>query len=307
MLKPRALSPGDRLAVVAPASPFPREDFDRGIAELERLGFVPVFDESVFARHNYVAGSPELRAEALRGAWRDPSISGVIAVRGGYGSMQLLPLLDREEATRACKALIGYSDLTAILTFLTLQCGVVSFHGPMLAGRLGRGEEGYDHSTFERVLFRREPAGELAPESAVTLRRGEARGMLIGGTLTQLVASLGTPYAFDPPAGHVLFLDEVAERPYRIDRMLTQLRQAGLLARAAAVVFNEMPKCDEPSGEPTARAAIADLLKDFPGPVVFGFPSGHALGASITLPFGVGCRVIADARPRLIIEESAVS
>jgi muramoyltetrapeptide carboxypeptidase len=307
MLKPRALSPGDRLAVVAPASPFPKDEFDQGIAELERLGFVPVYDDSVFARRDYVAGPPELRAEALRRAWRDPSIAGVIAVRGGYGSMQLLPLLDRTEATRACKPFVGYSDLTAVLTFLTLQCGVVSFHGPMLAGRLGRGEEGYDRSTFERALCRKAPIGEIAPASAESIVRGEAAGMLIGGTLTQIVASLGTPFAFDPPAGHVLFLDEVAERPYRIDRMITQLRQSGLLARASAVVLNELPKCDEPSGDPTARAVVADLFKAFPGPVIFGFPSGHTSGASITLPFGITGRVIADGRPRLIIEESAVS
>src|SRR5262249_24463033 len=116
-----------------------------------------------------------------------------------------------------------------------------------------------------------------------------------------------TPFAFDPPDGHVLFLDEVAERPYRIDRMLTQLRQAGLLARAAAIVFNELPRCDEPSGDPTARAAVSDVLADFPGPIIFGFPSGHANGAAITLPLGVTCHVIAYSRPRLIIDESAVS
>jgi len=307
MLKPRALSSGDRLAVVAPASPFPRDEFDQGIAELERLGFVPVYDDSVFARGDYLAGPPELRAAALRRAWRDPSIAGVIAVRGGYGSMQLLPLLDRAEAAKACKPFIGYSDLTAVLNFLTLQCGVVSFHGPMLAGRLGRGEQGYDRSTFERALLRNAAIGEITAPSVESIVGGEAAGMLIGGTLTQLVASLGTPFAFDPPSGHILFLDEVSERPYRLDRMLTQLRQAGLLARAAAVVFNELPKCDEPSGEPTARAVVAQLMKGFPGPVLFGFPSGHTAGALMTLPFGVKCRVVADARPRLIIEESAVS
>jgi muramoyltetrapeptide carboxypeptidase len=307
MLKPRALAPGDRLAIVAPASPFTREEFDAGIAELRRIGFVPVYDESVFAREKYVAGSPELRAAAIRGAWRDPSIAGVMAVRGGYGSAQLLPLLDAAEAARACKAFIGYSDLTAILTFLTQKCGVVAFHGPMLAGRMGKGPAGYDQESFERALCRKAPMGELAPEGAETIRAGEARGVLTGGTLTQILASLGTPYAFDPPAGHVLFLDEVGERPYRLDRMLTQLRQSGLLARAAAVVFNELPRCDEPSGDPTARGVVAQLLEDFPGPVIFGFPSGHATSAEITLPFGVGCRAIAGARARLVVEESAVS
>src|SRR5436190_1139027 len=114
MLKPRALKAGDRLAVVAPASSFDRHEFDNGIAEIRRLDFEPVFDESVFERHRYLAGSPELRAAALRRAWQDPSIAGIIGVRGGYGSAQLLPLLDQDEARRARKPLIGYSDLTSL-------------------------------------------------------------------------------------------------------------------------------------------------------------------------------------------------
>ena len=131
--------------------------------------------------------------------------------------------------------------------------------------------------------------------------------MLLGGTLTQLLASFGTPFAFAPPQGFVLFLDEVGERPYRLDRMVTQLAQSGVLARAAAVVIGELPRCDEPSGDPTARAVMADLFADFPGPVLLGFPSGHTVTPAMTLPFGVQARVIGGSRPRLIIEEPAVS
>ena len=306
MRKPRALGPGDRLAVVAPASPFEREEFDRGIDEIRRLGFVPVYDDSVFAAERYVAGRAELRAHAIRAAWTDPSIAGVIGVRGGYGSAQVLPLLDVDEARRAGKPFIGYSDLTALLTFLTIGCGAVAFHGPMLAGRLARGADGYDLDSFVRALCRPEPLGELAPPALETLRPGEATGLLLGGTLTQLVASLGTPFAFSPPSGYVLFLDEVRERPYRLDRMMTQLRQTGLLARASAVVIGELPQCDEPSGDPTARAVMADLFADYPGPVLMGFPSGHTAGPAMTLPFGVNARVIAGPRPRLVIDEAAV-
>ena len=130
--------------------------------------------------------------------------------------------------------------------------------------------------------------------------------MLLGGTVTQLLASVGTPYAFDPPPGFVLFFDEVGERPYRLDRMVTQLRQTGILARASAVVIGELPQCDEPSGSPTGRGVIADLFADFPGPVLIGFPSGHTAGPAATLPFGVECTVIGGPRPRLVIEETAV-
>jgi muramoyltetrapeptide carboxypeptidase len=139
------------------------------------------------------------------------------------------------------------------------------------------------------------------------LARGEAVGELVGGTLTQLVASLGTPFAFDPPAGCVLFVDDVAERPYRIDRMLTQLRLGGILERVAGIVFNEMPRCEEPDGELRARDVVRDVLRDFRGPILFGLPSGHTDGAALTLPFGVLARVLAGSRPALVIEEAAVS
>jgi muramoyltetrapeptide carboxypeptidase len=306
MLKPHALCAGDRIAIVAPASPFSREEFDRGVQEIRRLGFEPVYDETVFARRDYVAGTPEVRAAAIRTAWRDPSIAALIGARGGYGSAQVLPLLDRAEARRACKPLIGYSDLTALLTFLTVGCGIVAFHGPMIDRKLSRGTDGYDRDSFTRALLVREPLGELAPAALESIRAGEAQGLLLGGTLTQLLASIGTPFAFDPPKGHILFLDEVSERPYRLDRMVTQLRQTGLLSRASAVVIGELPGCDEPGGGITGHAVMANALADFRGPVLIGFPSGHTTGPITTLPFGVACRVVAGGRARLIIEESAV-
>jgi muramoyltetrapeptide carboxypeptidase len=283
-----------------------RAEFDAGVAELTRLGFEPVYDDSVFARESYTAGPAALRAEAIRAAWRDPSIAAIVGVRGGYGSLQTLPMLDPQELRQSPKAFVGYSDLTSVLTFLTMNCGMVAFHGPMLAGRLGRGAEGYDRASFERALCRAEPLGELAPLGLEAIRPGEASGPLFGGTITQLLSSLGTTFAFDPPSGHVLFLDEVGERPYRLDRMITQLRQTGILARASAVVFGELPRCDEPSGDPTGRGAVATLMADFPGPVLIGFPSGHTVGPAMTLPLGVACRVVADRHPRLVVDEAAV-
>src|SRR5262249_8980199 len=154
------------------------------------------------------------------------------------------------------KALIGYSDITMLLAFLTTGCGIVSFHGPMIDQRLSRGTDGYDRASFLNALGRVAPMGELAPAGLETIPPGGARGPLLGGTLTQLLASLGTEYAFDPPQGYVLFIDEVGERPYRLDRMMTQLRQTGLLAQASAVVVGELPRCDEPDGGTTGRAVI---------------------------------------------------
>lgn len=307
MRKPRALRPGDRIAIVAPASPFSVEEFHAGVEELRLLDFEPVYDQDVFARDGYVAGSPELRARAWSAAWQDRSIAALVAARGGYGSVQLLPLLDPGETRHHTKAFIGYSDNTSLLTWLTQTCDTVAFHGPMVEGRFAKGPiAGYDRDTFRRSLCRAEPAGEIVHPQLETLVPGEASGLLVGGTLTQLVASLGTPFAFNPPSGSVLFLDEVAERPYRIDRMLTQLRLAGILARTSAVVFGELPRCDEPGGSPAAREAVHAVMKDYPGPVLFGLPSGHTSGATLTLPFGVRSRVVGGPNPVLVIEESAV-
>jgi muramoyltetrapeptide carboxypeptidase len=306
MRKPRALRPGDRVAVVAPASAFARSEFDAGIIELRNLGFEPVYDETVFERTAYMAGPAATRAAAFQRAWRDPDIAALVAVRGGYGSVHLLPLLDRSVFTATPKAFVGYSDNTSILSWLTLNCGVVSFHGPMLEGRLARGEAGYDRDTFTRCLCRPEPAGAITHPQLQVLREGSATGMLIGGTVTQLAASLGTPYAFDPPAGCILFLDEVGERPYRLDRLMTQLRLSGVLGRASGLVFGELPRCDDPEGGAQARGVIAELVSDFPGPVLYGLPSGHSSGATLTLPFGVRARVVTGGSPALVIEESAV-
>jgi muramoyltetrapeptide carboxypeptidase len=176
----------------------------------------------------------------------------------------------------------------------------------MIAGRFARGEAGYDRDTFARCLCRAAPAGEITDGQVEVVRTGEAAGMLIGGTLTLLAASLGTAYAFTPPNGCILFIEEVAERPYRLDRLLTQLQLAGVLRRASALVFGEMRECDDPRDATTSRAVVERLTQDFPGPVLFGLPSGHTSGPMLTLPFGVRARVVTGPRPALIIEEAAV-
>jgi muramoyltetrapeptide carboxypeptidase len=227
-------------------------------------------------------------------------------VRGGYGSVHVLPFLENEDLRRSPKAFIGYSDLTTVLTYLTGRCGIVSFHGPMLDRRLSRGIDAYDRESFIAALTRPEPLGELTAPQLETFNKGEAAGPLMGGTLAQLIASLGTPYAFSPPDGYVLFLEDVAERPFRLDRMVTQLRLAGVLDRAAAIILGEFVDCDEPGGGIPAKTVLANLLKDFNGPVVHGFPSGHTRRALVTLPFGVRGRVVANGHPRVIIEEAGV-
>jgi muramoyltetrapeptide carboxypeptidase len=302
--KPRRLRSGDRVALVAPASPFKPEDLDAGIAELARLGFEGVYDDRIFARRRFVAGEAGVRAAALHDAWNDSAIAGVIAMRGGYGSAQLLPLLDAEAMRRGRKVFVGYSDVSTLLWF-HLRHGLICFHGPMIERRLAAGEAAYDRRSFLAAVQNPTPVGELAPPGLTTLKTGEASGVLAGGTLTQMTASLGTPWAFDPPPGCLLFIEDVGERPYRIDRMLTQLAQAGGLARASGLIIGELPSCDEPGGDPCIRDVLIDFFEHFHGPVLFGFPSGHTSGPTWTLPLGVRARIVTSPAT-LVIAEAAV-
>ena len=239
-----------------------------------------------------------VRAAAIHAAWRDPSIAGVIGVRGGYGSAQLLPLLDRDEAIRACKPFIGYSDLTAMLTFLTLGCQLVAFHGPMLVD-LGDNPDG---AAALLGLLSGDKGGWNMSASKI-IQPGTAEAGIVGGCLSILVATLGTPYALDT-AGRLLFIEDVNEKPYRIDRMLTHLRQAGKLDDVAGVIFGEMAGC---VSSPDETVSVSDVIRDaFAGarfPVVYGLTTGHGMGTT-TLPLGIRARLAGE---RLSLLESPVA
>jgi muramoyltetrapeptide carboxypeptidase len=300
----RRLHPGDRIALVAPASSFPPEELSAGVAELTRLGFEPVYDPSILDRERFVAGSVQTRVTQIMQAWQDDSIAALIAMRGGYGSAQLLPFLDPAVLIDGRKALIGYSDITSLLA-LYLRHGLPAIHGPMIDRRIAKGPSAYDEASFRAVLMRDEPAGEFAPAALEALHQGSASGTLVGGTLTQLMASMGTPFEFDPPDGAVLFIEDIGERPYRIHRLLTQAAQAGKFKRASAIVFGEFPGCDEPGGDPAIKDVLRDFTAEFTGPVLFNFPSGHTTGATWTLPFGVQVEIVSHP-PAVRILESAV-
>ena len=305
MRKPRALRAGDRVAIVAPGSGCSAQELEGGVAELRRLGFDPVYTGAVSERVLFSAGSADVRARDFLAAWADPAVAALVALRGGYGSAQLLPLLDPVAVATTPKLFIGYSDTTALLSWLTCHAGVTALHGPMVDRRLSKGPEGYDVASL-LAISRGDAGVVLACDDATVVHHGEARGVLLGGTLTQLVASLGTPYSFAPPEGCILFIEDVNERPYRVHRMLTQLAQAGVLGRARGLVFGEMLGCDEPDGGPTAIDAIRHALEAFPGPVFCGFPSGHTLGPLVTLPLGTAVRVTTRPRAALVVEESPV-
>jgi len=187
VIRLRRLRSGDRVALVAPASSFPREEIEAGVAELARLGLQAVYDQSIFDKESFFAGSAETRALGIRRAWADPDIAALIAIRGGYGSAQLLPRLGPGPMVEARKALIGYSDITALLS-MYVKYGLAAIHGPMIDRRFSKGAAGYDEDSFRRVMMTAEPAGEFRPQQLETLQgsdRSVSSGLEIPSESTQ--------------------------------------------------------------------------------------------------------------------------
>lgn len=300
MIRPPALRPGTRVALVAAAGPLPEGGVDRAIERVASLGWEPVAGEFCRCRTGYLAGTDEERAADLNRALRDPSIGAVWFLRGGYGTMRILDALDWDALARHPKALIGYSDNTAV-HLAAHRAGVVGFHGPH-----PHAPEFPDFARDEllRVLTVPEPAGILPfpadggrPE---TLAGGVAEGPLLGGNLSLLSATLGTPFAIRPE-GAILFIEEVGEHPYRLDRLFSHLRLAGVLSAVAGIAVGGITESPEIDGAPTAAEVVRDALGGLGIPVATGFPFGH-FDDSWTLPMGVRARLDADAGTLALLE-----
>jgi muramoyltetrapeptide carboxypeptidase len=275
--------------VIAPASAADPSRIRRGARRLEALGYRTRVYAQAFARRGNFAGNDRLRAAAFRRALADPKVRAVFFTRGGFGAARLLPLVARDLVRTQPKILVGYSDATSLLAFATGKLGWVTFHGPMVATDLP------DLRPRDRACL----VGTLNGGSSkalrlgTTLRRGVAEGRLFGGCLSILVSLLGTPYAVDL-AGRILFLEDVNEEPYSLDRMLTQLRQTGELGRARGIVFGEMAHCGR---RRDLLAVLRERTADLGVPVAFGAPSGHGRGKR-TIP--LGARVRLDATRRIL-------
>ena len=302
-IKPAALKAGDTVAVVAPAAAIEREHLERGVNVLASMGFRVKVSERLLARSGILAGDDADRARELQSCFADPEVKGIFAARGGYGCGRLMPLLDFQAIARTPKIFVGFSDETFILNAMVDLAGVVSFHGPMVAMDFARG---LSHRSIEHM--QRLVGGELNGfelEAREAVHPGVARGAVIGGCLSVLVAMLATPYApnFD---GRILFLEDTGEKAYRIDRMLVQLRQAGALARVAGVVFGAIRPVDgdEPEARQIARF-IAEQTAELGCPVLYGIEAGHGT-ENFTIPFGIAAQIDAGAR-RIVFTERAVT
>ena len=255
----------------------------------------------------YYAGTAEERAADLHNAFQDEDIDGIVCTRGGWGSAELLPLLDRALIRANPKVFVGYSDQTSLHMWLRRETGLVTFHGPMVAADFAR-KSGVDVVSWQNSVSAAAPWQLGAADGLRTLRPGMAEGPLVGGCLSMMAEALGTPYAPMPEAC-VLFLEDVATKPYQWDRMLLHLRYAGLLGPVRGIIFGDMAQSAPAEDQDLLARALLHRLRNFAGPIAIGLRSGHVHDGNVTLPLGVAVRLElsdGEGEPRLHLLESAV-
>jgi muramoyltetrapeptide carboxypeptidase len=310
LLKPPALRPGDHVGIIAPASNVNPAHLQAGIRRLEQLGYVPLHQPGILDQDLYFAGTVHRRLRELHEMFERDEIRAVICARGGYGANYLLPHLDLDLIGRHPKIFVGYSDITCLLTYLNDATGLVTFHGPMVAKDFAETDPpGVDENSW-RAALGGNSQWELASHAVFGLNplvAGEGEGVLYGGCLSILVASLGTPYEAKTE-GKLLFLEDIAAKPYQIDRMLTQLKLAGKLEGVRGIVFGELMHCvQSPDQGYTLQEVVFRIVEDLKVPVAYGLRSGHTSRENVTLPLGVRARLsVAHETVRLEIMESAV-
>jgi muramoyltetrapeptide carboxypeptidase len=317
LIKPERLCFGDTVGIVAPSSPPPDpKAVDRAAEALEKFGFVPRLGKNIRARHGFLAGGDRERAEDLMEMFAAKEVKAIICLRGGYGAARLLNLLDYKIIRRHPKIVSGFSDITSLHCAFAKKVNMISIHAPMLNGGL----QAKDLPEFTRASFFRTVMEADAPGSIVsdydrknisTLRCGLAEGRLIGGNLSVLCAAIGTP--FEPSfKGKILFIEDISEQPYRLDRMLTQLLNAGVLQQLAGVAVGVNRDCEDDNKNKVIEEyrqspedVMAERLSSLGVPVVMGLPFGH-VALNATIPVGANARLDGD-NGDLEILESAVS
>lgn len=308
-VKPPALRPGATVGIVAPASNVKRGDLEAGCDALRRAGYRPIYSDSILDKDLYFAGSVQRRARELEEMFERDDVEAIICARGGYGANYLFEALDWEKIKSHPKIFVGYSDVTTLLTYFLDRAGLVTFHGPMVAKDWAH-EDGVDLASWQAALAGTSPwEVHLEGNSGATgLMDGAAEGILYGGCLSMLVASLGTPYEIQT-AGTILFLEDVAAKPFQIDRMLMQSKLAGKLDEVRGIIFGEMQDCRQTANqEYTLEEVVLRIVGELGVPVAYGVRSGHVTARNITLPIGVQAGLtVRGTQVSLKILESAVT
>ena len=305
VVKPPPLEPGNAVRIIAPASPVEEDALRRGCAELGRLGYEAKWDPRVLARQGYFAGSTEERLAKLLLALDENGSQAIFCARGGYGSGYVLERLEPRRL-KSPKALVGFSDVTLLQLFLWRKKHWVTFYGPMVGAGLDKGADapgGYDSESFQQALTQASHGWKLDLRGE-TLFFGHAEGTVVGGCLTLVEATLGTPWEIQT-SGAIMLLEDCTMKPYQVDRALIHLRQAGKFKGVRAMVLGEFPECEPPAGGPTVRNVFERILEPLKIPVVWGAPVGHTPRAMLTMPLGVKARLVAHGSGRLEILEAA--
>lgn len=309
VFRPKHLRRGDLIGLATPGSYIPDSALEKAVKNVESLGFRVKLSKNIRAKRGYNAGTDAQRLEDLHALFADQEVAGIWCARGGYGCTRILPDLDYALIRRNPKALIGYSDVTALLVAVFRETGLITFHGPVSASEMTE----YSRAQFVATLMEQRPGVAVSiPEvlssqkkpgyESKTIRGGKASGVLTGGNLSLLAAMAGTPHAPDF-SGHIVFMEDVEERPYRIDRMLTQLRQACNLEKAAGIVLGVfvdcLPEVDVPSL--SLMETLDDQLASLGIPVVYGMPIGH-ISNQCVLPLGIEARLDAEEKTLTLLE-----
>jgi len=302
-IHPPRLKTGDTVAIVAPAGPIEQRDgLLRGITSLERMGFHVQFEERIFQSSRYLAGDDVSRAEELMRAFENPAVQAVVGLRGGYGCARLIPLLLEKRLRHHPKVFMGFSDLTTLHLFLRRRFGWITFHGPMAAspalGDISADQEKHLLSLWTDPTYR--PTFSFA--QLETWAPGSAEGILVGGCLSLIAASIGTPYEIKTE-GKILFLEDQGEPPYRLDRMLTHLYLADKLQCLAGLILGSFCECAPTQGSYTAQDTLMEILGKLNVPVIGNFPAGHG-AENWAIPLGSRVRIDADMRTVELLESA---
>lgn len=291
---PPSCGPGDRVGVAALSGPVDPGKLAAGVEALRRLGFEPVLADNALSRHGFLAGTDEERLAGFHKLAADPDIRAIFFTRGGYGVPRILPGLDWDLIARYPRAYVGYSDLTPFLTAIVERLGLVSFHGPLVGGELARGLEPEEEDSLLGALAGRYPAMSVELPFRGWLREGTCEGPLLGGCLSLLTATVGTPW-FPDLRGAVVFWEEINEAPYRVDRMLTHLRLSDTLAGIAGMIVGHVVDKGDGIGAGSRWPALVDEnLSGYSWPLAWGLPTGH-VPQNWTLPLGLSARLEADS------------
>ena len=294
MIRPKHLKKGDKIGLIGASSPTPQDRIEYSIKAMEDLGLEVVLGESCRGYHGFLSGSDELRAKDINDMFEDKSIKGILAIRGGYGASRLLDMLDYDMIKKNPKVFAGYSDVTALHSVFNERCKLITFHTPMASTEFYKGTDDYTMNYFKKNIFSDEPLGILKnPEGQEikTLVPGKAKGKLVGGNLSLVVSSMGTPYELDTK-GKILFLEDIGEYPYKIDRMLLQLKQCGKFKDAAGIILGAWTDCTANEGENslTLMEVFEELILPENKPTIYNLACGHCM-PTMSLPLGATVKI----------------